>query len=617
MTEALTVVGHEIVRGNAEGKLLYADVGLSFWGGVDPSSGRVIDHHHPLSGASLECAILAIPNSRGSCTGSMVLLELLLEGKAPAAILLRQPDEIIALGVIVAQEIFGKSLPVVCLGTDGFSKIKGLPFALVDGSTVRASRSSNSLDCCDGETQVVYSCVEAEPLSLTAGDRAMLDGEFGKAAQTAMRILVRAAEVQGARELIDISQVHIDGCTYGHPGAAHPTGLRFIEELVAMGGSVRVPTTLNSLSVDQRRWRKQGVPAEFGAPASALGDAYVAMGATPSFTCAPYLLDTAPTLGEQIAWGESNAVVFANSVLGARTQKYADFLDICIALTGRAPYAGCHLDGQRKAKVVLSYSGDINLIDDSFWPTLGYVCGLKAETRVPAVIGLEKALPSRDNLKGFSAAFGTVSSKAMFHIVGITPEAPDLATALDCRPSEIENTSTINLCHEDFEEAWSVLNNSTAEAVELVALGNPHFSVEEHAHLAELCRGRSKHPSVNMVVTTGREMFERAFAAGHVHELKRFGVSFVTDTCWCMIGEPVVPPETRTLVTNSAKYAHYAPGIIGRGVRYANLPDCVTAASTGKLPFQRPQWISQQRRCYGTNSQQVLRLAYSMLRRRA
>ncbi|WP_254803380.1 aconitase X, partial [Pseudomonas aeruginosa] len=211
-----------------------------------------------------------------------------------------------------------------------------------------------------------------------------------------------------------------------------PAGLRFAETLRDLGARVRVPTTLNAISVDQRRWREQGVPAALGEPAAALAQAYLDMGAQPSFTCAPYLLDDSARAGEQIVWAESNAVLFANSVLGARTNKYADFMDICCALTGRAPLAGCHLDEQRQARVLIEVE-DLGSVDDAFYPTLGYLCGLLCDGQIPAIDGLRQRQPDRNALKAFGAALGTSSSVPMFHVIGVTPEAPDLASAFGGR----------------------------------------------------------------------------------------------------------------------------------------------------------------------------------------
>ncbi|MBF3173335.1 DUF521 domain-containing protein, partial [Pseudomonas aeruginosa] len=169
---------------------------------------------------------------------------------------------------------------------------------------------------------------------------------------------------------------------------------------------------------------EQGVPAALGEPAAALARAYLDMGAQPSFTCAPYLLDDSARAGEQIVWAESNAVLFANSVLGARTNKYADFMDICCALTGRAPLAGCHLDEQRQARVLIEVE-DLGSVDDAFYPTLGYLCGLLCDGQIPAIDGLRQRQPDHDALKAFGAALGTSSSVPMFHVIGVTPEAPD------------------------------------------------------------------------------------------------------------------------------------------------------------------------------------------------
>ena len=177
-----------------------------------------------------------------------------------------------------------------------------------------------------------------------------------------------------------------------------------------MGGTVAVPTTLNSISVDRRRWVELGVDPSLGVPSSALADAYVALGATSSFTCAPYLLSTQPEMGDQIAWGESNAVTFANSVLGARTQKYADYLDICAAITARVPETGCHLTQLRAATIILdaapliaSLHADKVEYDESFWPALGYLVGLSSGAELPVVVGLEALgdeSPTLDDLKG-------------------------------------------------------------------------------------------------------------------------------------------------------------------------------------------------------------------------
>jgi predicted aconitase/predicted aconitase with swiveling domain len=576
----MSLSGRSLVAGAAQGALLFADVGLSFWGGVDPCTGEVIDRHHPLSGQHLAGRVLAIPSGRGSCTGSSVLMELISNGHAPAALVLAEADEILTLGVLVAQTIFARSLPVLCIGREAFTALRGQAFARVENATLSLfdhlpGDAWQALDSPLPDTDSIAS------IRLTEHDRALLDGRHGKAAQMAMQIVLRMAELQGADQLVDVTQAHIDGCIY-----TGPASLRFARQLVQWGAKVRVPTTLNSISVDQRRWRELGIDPALGEPASALGDAYMAMGAQLSFTCAPYLLDTAPKAGEQIVWAESNAVVYANSVLGARTLKYPDYLDICIALTGRAPLIGCHLDAQRKARLQIELPA-LGELDDAFYPLLGYHIGALAGSRVPLVLGLEKRKPSLDDLKAFGAAFATTSAAPLFHIAGVTPEAIDPARVLDADIS----IAVEKIRLKDLLRSWRELNSARDNRVDVVSLGNPHFSLSEFAHLARLCRGRQRHPDVVLAITCGRAVLEQAREAGHIAVIQAFGATLVTDTCWCMLGEPVIPLAAENLMTNSGKYAHYAPGLVGRKVHFASLAECVDAACTATASGRLPAWL--------------------------
>lgn len=574
------LTGRSLVAGCAQGELLFADVGLSFWGGVDPCTGEVIDRHHSLSGQCLAGRVLAIPSGRGSCTGSSVLMELISNGHAPAALVLAEADEILTLGVLVAQTIFERSLPVLCIGREAFAALRGGAFARVENASVRVF-DRVPVDTWQATDTPLDTREVRHQIALSEFDRALLDGEHGKAAQMAMQIVLRMAQIQGAPRLVDVTQAHIDGCIY-----TGPASLRFAEQLVQWGAKVRVPTTLNSISVDQRRWRELGIDPALGEPASALGDAYMAMGAQLSFTCAPYLLDSAPKAGEQIVWAESNAVVYANSVLGARTLKYPDYLDICIALTGRAPLIGCHLDAQRKAQLLIELPPLADL-DDAFYPLLGYHIGALAGSRIPLVLGLERQQPDLDDLKAFGAAFATTSAAPLFHIAGVTPEALDPSQVLE--PDTELPVQSIRLG--DLLLSWRELNSARDNRVDAVTLGNPHFSLGEFAHLARLCRGQRKHPAVVLAITCGRAVLEQARAAGHLGEIEAFGATLVTDTCWCMLGEPVIPPAATTLMTNSGKYAHYAPGLVGRSVHFASLAECVDAACTGVASGRLPTWL--------------------------
>jgi cis-L-3-hydroxyproline dehydratase len=554
-----------ILRGNATGGILATDEPLSFWGGVDPATGRIIDVHHPLHGQCLTGKILVMPSSRGSCTGSGVLLDLVLSGRGPAALVFRETEDVLTLGALVAEGMFGVALPVLRLAPG--------PFGMLSLET-RARIGDDRLEA--GGLRLGISPPLTTALALSGTDRAMLAGEAGQAAGQAMRIICAMAANQGAARLVDVSQGHIDGCIY-----ASPANLVFAEAMADLGGTVRIPTTMNAISVDRQNWRAQGVSPDFGLPAQRLADAYVRMGCRPSFTCAPYLLDTAPEADEVIAWSESNAVIYANTVLGARTAKHPDFLDLCIALTGRAPLAGVYLDAARKARRII----EVELpegVDDGFWPLVGYLAGQRAPDRIPLLRGLSSGRPSRDDLKALCAAFGTTSASPMLHIEGVTPEA-DGAAAADADHAVISR--------DDLRAAWAQLNGGPA-AVELVAIGSPHASLRECRDLAEGLAGRSRHPLTHVIVTAGRDVIGQAAAEGLLARLRACGVQVVPDICWCSISEPVFPPLTRTVMTNSGKYAHYGPGLSGRAVRLGSLSDCVTAALTGSVAPRQPAWLA-------------------------
>ncbi|MFT6303119.1 MAG: putative aconitase/putative aconitase with swiveling domain [Pseudomonadales bacterium] len=575
--------GTELVP-NPHGALLVSDVPLSFWGGISAADGNVIDEHHPLAGNNVCGRILVIPGSRGSCSGSSVLLELIDSNRAPAALVFSEAEEILVLGAMVANVMFGKSLPILQIDADVFSQLNNGTAARIDGKQLIVETFHGEHTFHGKRINIDAQNTSFAEFELTENDNRILNGDDGKAAQVAMQITLCMAQIQGATQLINIKQAHIDGCVYN--GLSN---LKFAEQLVAWGAKVKVPTTLNAISVDQKQWRAQGIRPEFGQPASDVGDAYVAMGAEKTFTCAPYLLNSAPALGDQIVWAESNAVAYANSVLGAKTQKYPDFLDICIALTGRAPFIGTHLDSGRLPAMSIDVPNPWNK-DESFWPLLGYHVGLLASNDIPMVLGLESSDPTTDDLKAFSAAFATTSSVPMFHIRGITPEAcnPAITDALNALNSMTRKTVSTN----ELGNSWSSLNTATTDRVDMVCLGNPHFSYTECAQLSALCSSHIKNDSVAIVVTLGRTIYQQCEDAGIAQALKKFGVQFVMDTCWCMLEEPVIPPNGSVLMTNSGKYAHYGPGLVKRPIHFGSLADCVEAACTGIRVIKKPNWLT-------------------------
>lgn len=569
--------GYALVPGSAEGRVLFSDMPISFWGGIDPETGTVIDISHPMHGRSIAGCVLAIPSGRGSCTGSSVMMQLIANHCAPAAMVFSRREEILSLGSIVADEIFGLSIPMLALEPADFEALRRLESVRISGSRIAALHPGADLAPLPEAESKAPSRVK-----LSAEDEAMLAGKRSRAHAAAMRIILKMADILEAPDLIPVTKAHIDGCIY-----TGPASLRFAELLAEWGGTVAVPTTLNAISVDQRRWREQGTDPAIAVPASALADAYLKMGAKPSFTCAPYLLDNPPEEGEDVVWAESNAVVYANSVLGARTMKYPDYLDICIALTGRAPRAGCHLPENRRAKLHIRVP-HFETVDDSFFPLLGYHCGYLAPAEIPVISGIAHLQPSKDDLKAFGAAFATSSGAPMFHLLGITPEAKTLEEATGGIPVPEMTFATA-----DLRQSFSRLNSAAEERVDLVSLGNPHFSIAEFRHLAQLTQGRTIHPTTAMVITCGRATQAAVIAEGLESALVTFGATIVTDACWCTVVEPVLPPGARVIMTNSGKFAHYGPGLTGRRMRFGTLSACVEAAVSGVAAHTLPAYIAQ------------------------
>lgn len=417
---------------------------------------------------------------------------------------------------------------------------------------------------------------------LSDSDRRVLAGERGEGTRFAISILARMADIVGAPELLDIEAAHIDSSLYQGPAT-----LEFAERLADGGARVRVPTTLNVSGVDVAGWREWDVPEDWAEPARRQMEAYERMGCRPTWTCAPYQTEERPAFGAQVAWGESSAIVFANSVLGARTERYPDLMDICCAVTGRAPAAGLHLEENRRGQLLVDLSRLPSSLgsDPSFFPVLGHWVGRRAGARIPVLDGLETD-PSEDDLKALGAAMASSGAVALFHWVGITPEAPDLETAFHGAAPESAIRATVSELRRARDDLGSGLSDD--DGLDLVVLGSPHFSLSEFAALAEIVAGARCHPDVRFLITTGRAVRELADRAGYLAPLDAFGAELTVDTC--ILTSPMLPPEIRALMTNSAKYAYYVPSLLERSVAFGSLADCVVSAIAGRVVRDDSVW---------------------------
>lgn len=420
-------------------------------------------------------------------------------------------------------------------------------------------------------------------LILDDADRAMLHGEAGPGAAFAMRVLTRFAAAVGARSLIGIQGAHIDGCLY-HGQAS----LDFVERFAGSGARVRVPTTLNVGSLDLIHPDLVRMPAADAGKSRRLMEAHLELGCQPSFTCAPYQTLFRPRFGEQVAWGESNAIAFANSVIGARTARYGDFIDLCCAVTGRAPAWSLHLDENRLGEMLFRLTGFPASAGagDALFVAVGLIVGARCGDRVPVIQGLPgrenpdtegQDIGTEDRLKALGAAAASSGAVALFHAVGLTPEAPDFAAAFGGRAP----LATVDITPEDVAAALAHLSQAPDGApLAAVCLGTPHFSLAEWRRLAAALAdaGECRAP---IYVNTARDTLRQVRADPDLAWMIGRGVTPVTDTCTYIT--PILRDVSGAVMTNSGKWAHYAPGNIGVQVAFGSLADCVASAVAGQV----------------------------------
>ena len=417
-------------------------------------------------------------------------------------------------------------------------------------------------------------------LTLSIKDHEMLRGDHGPATRLAMSIVARMAEVAGASTLLDITGAHIDSTVY-----IGDAGLEFAERLASLGAKVSVPTTLNVSGLDEYHWREWAVPNDWARQAYRQMVAYQSMGTIPTWTCAPYQTEIRPMFGQQIAWGESNAIAFANSVLGARTERYPDLFDICWAITGRAPAIGLHLTENRAGGLLfrlIDVPEDLQSSDD-FYPVLGNLIGKASLDKVSVIDGIT-VKPDEDQLKAFGAAAASSGGVAMFHMIGITPEASTLQDAFQGKPP----VKIIDVTMDLLRESRRALTHTDSTKLHMVVLGSPHFSLAEYKRLAPMLMGKKKHAEVKFLVTSSRAMTQLADKAGLLAPLEGFGAQITVDTC--ILTSPMLPAEIQNLMTNSAKFAYYAPGLLGRKIAFGSLEDCVNSAVAGEVIRDESRW---------------------------
>lgn len=410
-------------------------------------------------------------------------------------------------------------------------------------------------------------------MQLTAEETAMLNGEKGSAVQKAMKILVALGESFGAERLVPINNVHMAGSSVL---VAEEAGTRFVEDIRRQGGKFITKVTTNPTAVDPTQWEAIGIPESDSILQTRLTAAYAGMGANSCNTCIPYLVGNSPRFGEHMAWGESSAVVYANSVCGARTNREGGPSGLASALTGRTPEYGFHLKKNRYGKFLVKV--ETRLRDMTDYGTLGYFTGRIAGQDTPVFTGVPSD-PTLEQLKALSAALASSGSVSMFHAVGVTPEAPTLEEAFGGGdPEQV-------LVFGDAEKAAAeaALNREPSDHVDWILVGCPNASVEEIREVAEALQGKKVHPDVSLWVTTAGAMYAMAERNGYIKTIEDAGGVVVRETCPFLARSRVIAPKKgyKTLTTNSAKMAFYAPGQFGLPSHYGNLERVMKAAING------------------------------------
>ena len=391
-------------------------------------------------------------------------------------------------------------------------------------------------------------------MRLTPEEKRMLSGEEGRATRKAMEILVALGEIYGAERLVPVSSVQVSGVSYKNLGDA---GIEFLREL-ADDGRARVKTTLNPAGMDLTNWRAQGINEGFASKQLEVIDAYRRLGLEISCTCTPYLAGNEPGLGDHIAWGESSAVIYANSMLGARTNREGGPSALAASLTGRTPLYGYHLDQNRVTTMAVQVEARVKTAED--FAAMGYFVGKIAKNGLPHFSGIKQA--GLEEAKELAAALASSGGVAMFHMAGVTPEAREV-------PKGVE---TVSFGPTDLEEVTAGLNDDGDP--DFVSVGCPHCSLKEVATIAGLLKGRKV--TREFWVCTSREVKRLSDKRGYTKVIEGSGAKIACDTC--MVVAPVETMGFRVAATNSAKACHYLRNN-GLRVRFLTLEKCVREAT--------------------------------------
>lgn len=405
---------------------------------------------------------------------------------------------------------------------------------------------------------------------LTNEEKRMLNGEYGEPLRFAMEMLSTLGEINDAEKMIPVKYAHVAGLSFKTHGIA---GMKWAEELADQGAKVVIPTTYNVSAVD--RSRDLGQPEYWVTHQLRIGKAYERMGVYGTSSCVPYCYGFVPLLGESVAWAESSAVAFCNSVLGARDNREGGPSALAAGLTGRTPNYGMHRKENRYGDVLYKITVPIKTYAD--YGAMATYVGKQINALKPVFTGLEN--PTQADLISLSCGLATVSNSTMFHAVGITPEAPDLVTAFGGKTSY----ETIEFGPKELKTGYEMLHHGNNRDVDYVAIGCPHANLEQIQEVAELLDGKTVKDGVIFLVHTNIQTKAMAQQVGYYDIIEKAGAKVTQDFC-----TPLGDPEdfgVKVMATDSSRCAFYGPHNNGFDVWFGTAAQCVEAAVTGRWDF--------------------------------
>lgn len=397
---------------------------------------------------------------------------------------------------------------------------------------------------------------------LSREEEAMLSGKEGEAKKIAMEVIMSLAESFGAESLVKISSVQ----AMAHYGSLHEAGLEWLEKLAALGGKCCVPTTQDPASIPFDCWQKEGFDPKYADKQMKLAEAVKQLGEVLTWSCTPYNVGVSPRFGENIAWAESSAVAYANSAIGARTNRTPAGLAICAAITGRIPKERMYLDENRIATVKINIEAEkLSLLD---YNTIGIMLGRFAGIRICAFDGIDNDCTS-DHLKYLGAAAAASGGIAMYHIIGVTPEATNKDPFAGLKPAE-----EVTWTYDAIKKAEHSLTTSNPGEPDIAVVGCPHYSIWELKTLSDMVKGKKVRPNKEFWVYTPFETYATAKRMGVAQVLEDAGVKVFASSC--LVISPF-PRDYKTIITDSGKFASYLPSEHSVELVYASNEECVNA----------------------------------------